>query len=172
MGEVNAETRAANLALAWEAARSAGQVTDEELPATSFASSISVRAVMTANKAKDTKPEQLLRSALHRKGLRYRVGIRPLPELRRTADVVFPKVRVAVFVDGCFWHGCPDHHRPAKKRGEFWQEKIKGNRERDAATNIALREAGWTVVRVWEHEDVNEAAERIRQLVRAKSQGH
>ncbi|MEU6913164.1 very short patch repair endonuclease [Streptomyces olindensis] len=124
---------------------------------------------MAANKAKDTKPERLLRSALHRKGLRYRVGIRPVPGLRRTADVVFPKAKVAVFVDGCFWHGCPEHHRPARKRGSFWKKKIEGNRDRDAATNVALHEAGWTVVRVWEHEDVDEAAERILNMVRAGS---
>ncbi|MER8068369.1 very short patch repair endonuclease [Streptomyces sp. NPDC094034] len=165
--DVDEPTRAANLALAWSKARTAGMVVDEPLPEDSSATSMSVRAVMAANKGKDTKPERLLRSALHRKGLRYRVGVRPLPDLRRTADVVFPKARVAVFVDGCFWHGCPEHHRPAKKRGEFWQDKIKGNRDRDAATNVALREAGWTVVRVWEHEDVDEAAERIRGIVAA-----
>lgn len=170
VGEVNAETRAANLALAWEAARASGQVIDEELPSQSSASSVSVRAVMAANKGKDTKPEKLLRSALHRKGLRYRVGVRPVSDLRRTADVVFPKARIAVFVDGCFWHGCPEHHRPAKQRDRFWREKIQGNRDRDAATNLALREAGWTVVRFWEHDDVEEAAERIWEIVALKKQ--
>ncbi|MHC5902758.1 very short patch repair endonuclease [Streptomyces sp. S6] len=167
MRDVDAATRAANLAMAWEAARAAGMVTDETLPRESAASSISVRAVMTANKGKDTKPERLLRSALHRRGLRYRVGVRPLADLRRTADVVFPKAKVAVFMDGCFWHGCPDHYRPAKKGGQKWQDKIQGNRDRDAATNIVLQEAGWIVVRVWEHEDIEEAADRVGDIVAA-----
>lgn len=165
VGEVDAETRAANLTMAWEMARTAGHVTDEVVPERSSASSPSVRAVMSANKGKDTKPERLLRTALHRSGLRYRVGIRPVPKLRRTADVVFPKAKVAIFVDGCFWHGCPEHHRPAKINERFWSEKIKGNRDRDAETNAALRDAGWTVIRVWEHEDLDEAAKRIRAVV-------
>ncbi len=165
--DVDEASRAANLAFAWCEAREAGLVVDEPLPENSTAVSMSVRAVMTANKGKDTKPELLLRSALHRRGLRYRVGLRPLPELRRTADVVFPKAKVAVFVDGCFWHGCPDHYRPAKKQGQKWQEKIQANRDRDAATNIVLKEAGWAVVRVWEHEDVDEAAERVKEIVTA-----
>ncbi|THA70838.1 very short patch repair endonuclease [Streptomyces sp. A0958] len=140
-------------------------VVDERLPASSSASSVSVRAVMSANKGKDTKPELRLRAALYRKGLRYRVGIRPLPQLRRTADVVFPKAKVAVFVDGCFWHGCPEHYRPAKKRGQAWAEKIEGNRDRDAATTLALKEQGWSVLRFWEHEDPEMAAEQVRVVV-------
>ncbi|MFE6783805.1 very short patch repair endonuclease [Streptomyces sp. NPDC057680] len=159
--DVDAATRAANLALAWAKAREAGKVVDEPLPAHSTASSVAVRTVMRANKGRDTKPELTLRSALHRRGLRYRVGIRPLPELRRTADVVFPKAKVAVFVDGCFWHGCPDHYRPAKKSGEAWSQKIKDNRDRDASTVVALKEQGWTVLRFWEHEDLEQAAEDI-----------
>ncbi|MGW2227122.1 very short patch repair endonuclease [Streptomyces formicae] len=174
VGEVDKPTRGANLALAWTMAREAGMVVDEWLPADSSASSVAVRAVMSANKGKDTKPELLLRAALHRKGLRYRVGIRPLPELRRTADVVFPKIKVAVFVDGCFWHGCPEHYRPAKKRGQAWAEKIKGNRDRDAATNLALRAQGWSVLRVWEHEDPEAAADLVLNVVeerRSASEG-
>ncbi|WP_229700982.1 very short patch repair endonuclease [Streptomyces camponoticapitis] len=163
--DVDEATRAANLALAWTKAREEGRVVDEPLPPNSRASSVAVRAVMTANKGKDTKPEMLLRAALHRKGLRYRVGIRPLPELRRTADVVFPKVKVAVFVDGCFWHGCPDHYRPSKQNSEAWSKKVKENRDRDTATTIALKEQGWTVLRFWEHEDLELAAEEIRATV-------
>lgn len=163
--EVNEATRAANLALAWSEARAAAMAVDEQLPPTSTASSLAVRAVMSANKGKDTKPELLLRTALHRKGLRYRVGIRPVPELRRTADVVFPKLKVAVFVDGCFWHGCPDHYRPAKKSGEAWGQKINDNRDRDAATTLSLKEAGWEVLRFWEHEDPEWAAEEVRVVV-------
>ncbi|MGW1193989.1 very short patch repair endonuclease [Streptomyces sp. NPDC002559] len=168
--DVDEPTRAANLALAWSKAREAGMVVDEPLPEGSSAISMSVRAVMSANKGKDTKPELMLRSALHRRGMRYRVGVRPLPALRRTADVVFPKAKVAVFVDGCFWHGCPEHYRPAKRRGQKWEDKIQANRDRDAATNLALKEAGWTVVRIWEHEDLDEAADRVKEIVTAAAQ--
>ncbi|MGW5043875.1 very short patch repair endonuclease [Streptomyces griseoluteus] len=142
-------------------ARTAGIVTDATLPDGSDASSTAVRAVMVANRGRDTKPELLLRSVLHRRGLRYRVNAQPLPELRRTADVVFSKARVAVFVDGCYWHGCPDHYRPATKRAEFWDGKIRSNKARDEETNHRLRESGWTVIRVWEHEDPNSAADKI-----------
>ncbi|MDX3099036.1 very short patch repair endonuclease [Streptomyces sp. ME19-03-3] len=116
---------------------------------------------MAANKGRDTKPELLLRSILYRRGLRYRVNAQPLPELRRTADLVFPRAHVAVFVDGCYWHGCPDHYRPAMKRSHFWRDKIQGNQARDADTNQRLQERGWTVVRVWEHEDPNVAADKV-----------
>ncbi|MEU9556074.1 very short patch repair endonuclease [Streptomyces fumanus] len=147
-------------------ARTAGLVRDEALPAGSKASSTAVRAVMTANKGRDTGPERRLRSLLHRRGLRYLVNARPIPDLRRTADLVFPKARVAVFVDGCFWHGCPDHYRPATKQSQFWQDKIQGNIARDADTNRRLCEQGWSVVRVWEHEEPNEAAERVMAALR------
>jgi DNA mismatch endonuclease (patch repair protein) len=168
VGEVDAATRAANLAQAWEMAHTAGYVTAESLPPGSWASSPASRAVMSANRGQDTKPEKLLRSALHRRGLRYRVGVRPVPELRRTADVVFTKALVAVFVDGCYWHGCPEHHRPAKKGAVFWNEKISGNQARDAETNEALRDAGWLVIRVWEHEDPEQAAEDVAKAVQSR----
>ncbi|MFE7326552.1 very short patch repair endonuclease [Streptomyces sp. NPDC057565] len=163
--DVAEATRAANLAHAWSKAREAGLAVDEPLPESSTAISMSVRAVMTANKGADTKPELLLRSALHRKGLRYRVGIRPIPELRRTADVVFTKAKVAVFVDGCFWHGCPEHYRPSKQNSEAWSKKIKDNRDRDAATTSALKDQGWVVLRFWEHEDLELAAGEIKATV-------
>lgn len=165
LGEVDASTRAANLAQAWRVARAAGYVTTETVPSGSLASSPASRAVMSANKGRDTVPEKLLRSALHRRGLRYRVGVRPVPGLRRTADVVFTKVRVAVFVDGCYWHGCPEHYRPAKKGASFWHEKIAQNQARDAETNEALRDAGWCVIRVWEHEDPERAAHEVIRAV-------
>lgn len=168
VGEVDASTRAANLAQAWEMAHAAGYVTTEPLPPGSWASSPASHAVMAANKGRDTKPELLLRSALHRRGLRYRVGVRPLSDLRRTADVVFTKARVAVFVDGCYWHGCPEHLRPAKKGAAFWHDKIAGNQARDAETNEALREAGWLVIRVWEHEDPELAAQNVAEAVRSR----
>ncbi len=171
VGEVDAATRRANLAQAWSMARTAGYVTTEPLPRGSWASSHASRAVMTANKGRDTKPERMLRSALHQKGLRYRVSARPVADLRRTADVVFTKARVAVFVDGCYWHGCPEHYRPATKRAEFWQEKIAGNQARDAETTTALEERGWRVLRFWEHEDPLEAAEVVRDAVRERLEG-
>ncbi|MGA5029950.1 very short patch repair endonuclease [Streptomyces cellulosae] len=161
VGEVSSQSRTTNLADAWTMARVAGLVRDEALPAGSKASSTAVRAVMTANRGRDTGPERRLRSLLYHRGLRYRVNVRPIPDLRRTADLVFPKARVAVFVDGCYWHGCPDHYRPATRKSQFWQDKIQGNIARDADTNRRLREQGWTVVRVWEHEEPNEAVERV-----------
>ncbi|MFF5202977.1 DNA mismatch endonuclease Vsr [Micromonospora parva] len=132
----------------------------------SWAKSPAVRAVMRANKSRDTGPERRLRSLLHRRGLRYRVNVRPLNALRRTADVVFPAARIAVFIDGCYWHGCPEHYRPARVNGTFWQAKIDGNRVRDGETDRLLVDAGWTVIRVWEHEDLTRAADRIENVVR------
>ncbi|MGK5738124.1 very short patch repair endonuclease [Micromonospora sp. URMC 103] len=121
---------------------------------------------MRANKARDTNPERRLRSLLHKRGLRYRVNARLLPGLRRTADVVFPAARVAVFIDGCYWHKCPEHYRPAHINDRFWQEKIDGNRARDRETDQLLVDAGWTVIRIWEHEDPAEAANRVESVIR------
>jgi DNA mismatch endonuclease (patch repair protein) len=87
--------------------------------------------------------------------------------MRRSADISFTRARIAVFVDGCFWHGCPDHYRPAKRNSEFWSGKIEANRERDKDTNRRLSEAGWTVIRVWEHEDPVTIAADIANLVRS-----
>lgn len=133
--------------------------------AESWASSAGVRASMQSNKGRDTKPEVALRSAVHALGLRYRVSVRPIKQLRRTADLVFPRVRVAVFLDGCFWHGCPEHHTVAATNAEFWAGKVTATRERDRDTDARLEEAGWKTVRVWEHEDPSEAALRIREMV-------
>src|SRR5437764_2324869 len=89
------------------------------------ASSPSVSRRMQLQASRDTAPERKLRSALHRSGLRFRVHVRPLPGVRREADIVFPKARVAVFVDGCFWHGCPDHAPWPKANAAWWREKIE-----------------------------------------------
>lgn len=175
VGEVQKDTRPENLTEAWRIAQERGLLT-AAVPApwpsadreTSWASSPAVRAVMRANKGKNTKPELRLRSAVHALGLRYRVGARPLPSIRRTADLVFFGAKLAVFLDGCFWHGCPEHHRPAKRNSEFWSAKIEVNRARDRETDRKLAEAGWAVLRVWEHEDPEEAAQRIAVLVRAR----
>ncbi|WP_308407162.1 very short patch repair endonuclease [Streptomyces sp. APSN-46.1] len=169
LGQVEHGTRGANLAAAWKMAWEKGLLAEEPLAADSWASSPAVRAAMRGNRNKDTKPELRLRSLLHKQGLRYRVASRPVPELRRTADVVFTKPKVAVFVDGCFWHGCPEHLRASSRNAEFWRTKIEGNQARDADTDRLLREAGWTVVRVWEHEDPTAAAARVMRVVRGSS---
>ncbi|MBO3746193.1 very short patch repair endonuclease [Streptosporangiaceae bacterium NEAU-GS5] len=125
-----------------------------------------VRKSMQANRGRDTKPELALRRAVHALGLRYRVSVRPLPRLRRTADIVFTRVKVAVFIDGCFWHGCPEHHTKAATNADYWAEKVRRNRERDAETDRLLMDAGWTVIRVWEHENPVESALKIEAVVR------
>lgn len=98
-------------------------------------------------------------------GLRYRVDRRPDPSIRRRADIVFTKAKVAVFVDGCFWHNCPEHGPMPSRNVAYWEPKLHRNAERDAETNQLLTERGWEVIRVWEHEDPREAAERIRRSV-------
>jgi DNA mismatch endonuclease (patch repair protein) len=125
---------------------------------------------MQANKGRDTTPERALRSAAHALGLRYRVSTRPIPQLRRTdtADMVFSRARVAVFLDGCFWHGCPDHHTQAATNARFWADKVESNRQRDADTDKQLTDAGWLVVRVWEHEDPIAAALRVAKIVKTR----
>jgi DNA mismatch endonuclease (patch repair protein) len=127
----------------------------------------SVRRRMSRQARKDTAPEMALRRALHRRGLRYRVGIRPIRELRGAADVVFPLARVAVYVDGCFWHMCPDHSTMPANNAAWWKSKLEANRARDQRTNDVLQRHGWSAVRVWEHEDPEQAAERVAAKVRA-----
>lgn len=161
--EVEDDNRDKNLAKAWRCAQERGLLAEKSLPVGSTASSMGVRASMRANRGKDTGPELAVRKLLYQRGLRYRVNAKPVAEIRRRADVVFPGDRVAVFVDGCFWHGCPEHYRPAVRNASFWREKIEGNRRRDAETNEKLVAAGWTVIRVWEHDEPVLAAERIFQ---------
>lgn len=122
---------------------------------------------MLANRGRDTGPERAVRSAVHRRGLRYRVHIRPLPGLRRTADLVFTKARVAVYVDGCFWHQCPAHATTPKTNREFWEAKLEANRSRDQETDLLLAAAGWTSVRIWEHENAQRGAQRVVEAVDA-----
>lgn len=119
-----------------------------------------------SNRRRDTRPELNLRRAVHRLGLRYYVDRAPLRSLaRRRADLVFPRLKVAVYLDGCFWHGCPEHHTVSATNAEFWATKVEKNRARDADTNRCLEEAGWTVIRVWEHEDPAVAAVEIKDVV-------
>jgi DNA mismatch endonuclease (patch repair protein) len=118
---------------------------------------------------RDTRPELALRRELHRSGLRYRVDRKVLPGVNRRADVVFLGARVAVFVDGCFWHSCPQHATQPKANSDWWSEKLARNVLRDRETDQRLEAAGWAVVRVWEHEDPRPAAGRIRDLIERRS---
>lgn len=136
----------------------------------SWASTPVRRRIMQANRSRDTSPELALRRLLHASGLRYRVAVRPIPELRRSADLVFRPAKVAVFVDGCFWHCCPAHGTMPATNADYWAPKLARNSERDRETDRALADAGWLSVRVWEHEDPEEAAARIAGLVRERRQ--
>jgi DNA mismatch endonuclease (patch repair protein) len=127
---------------------------------------VSVR--MSRQKSRNTQVEIELRRRLHAAGLRYRIHRRPVLGVRREADIVFGPARVAVFVDGCFWHGCPEHATWPRRNAEFWREKIEGNRRRDANTDTRLADAGWLVVRVWEHEGIDAAAARVQRAVAAR----
>jgi DNA mismatch endonuclease (patch repair protein) len=122
---------------------------------------------MQGNRSKDTKPELALRRELHARGLRYFKNRRPVRAIRRTADIVFPTPRLAVFIDGCFWHGCPDHHTVAKTNADYWSAKVQRNRNRDMETDALLADAGWTVLRIWEHVDIAEAADIVQSAVEA-----
>ncbi|MEU2165786.1 very short patch repair endonuclease [Streptomyces sp. NPDC019208] len=134
-------------------------------PPGSWASSAGNRRSMLGNRNKNTSPELAIRSLVHAVGLRYRVAAKPLPEMRRTADMVFRPVRVAVFIDGCFWHGCPEHFVPPKTNPGYWSEKIARNVLRDRDTDRKLHEANWTVLRFWEHQDPAICAAEIVQTV-------
>jgi len=123
---------------------------------------------MQGQAARDTQPELALRRLLHSAGLRYRVDRAPLPGLRRRADVVFGPARVAVFMDGCFWHGCPQHGTRPRSNEQWWHDKLERNRRRDRDTDDRLLDAGWQVLRVWEHEDPAAAAQRVQAAVRAR----
>lgn len=124
---------------------------------------------MARQRTRDTQPELLLRRDLHRKGLRYRVDA-ALPGMpRRRADILFTRAKVAVFVDGCFWHGCPEHKTSPANNGAWWAAKLARNVERDRETNAHLTSLGWTVLRVWEHENMQHAATDIERIVRPNS---
>lgn len=126
---------------------------------------------MSRQSSRDTAPEVAVRRLLHAAGLRYRVNV-PVPGLpRRTIDIVFPKAKVAVFLDGCFWHGCPQHATHPKANAEWWREKLDKNMSRDIETTGHLTSEGWTVLRFWEHESVEDVAHRIASAVEAKRTG-
>lgn len=126
---------------------------------------------MLGNKGRDTKPEVAVRRLLHAGGLRYRVGAQPEPDLRRTADILFTKKRIAVFIDGCYWHGCPEHYTVPKANAAFWRDKLKRNRERDVETTRLLEERGWSVMRFWTHETPQEIAAAIERAAGLAGRG-
>jgi DNA mismatch endonuclease (patch repair protein) len=126
---------------------------------------------MSRQTTRDTAPELRVRRWLHSQGYRYRVHVRPVSGVRRAADVVFTRKRVAIFVDGCFWHGCPAHGTSPKRNKQWWMDKLAGNVQRDTDTDCRLREAGWTVVRIWEHEEIEEFSQRLRDVLRSGSHG-
>lgn len=120
-----------------------------------------VSARMSRQRRRNTEPELALRRELHARGRRFRVEV-ALPGMpRRRADLVFSRARVAVFVDGCFWHSCPEHATSPVTNAEWWSEKLKRNVERDRETDRYLANTGWTALRIWEHEAVSDAADRV-----------
>jgi DNA mismatch endonuclease, patch repair protein len=121
------------------------------------------RRAMRSNKSRDTSPEVALRSALHRRGLRFRVDhpVQLSPGRPVRPDIVFPRAKVAVFVDGCFWHRCPIHGSVPKSRRDYWEPKLQRNAARDRDVDRRLRATGWSVIRVWEHEDPERVLPRI-----------
>lgn len=129
--------------------------------------SAATRSRMTRQRRTGTKPELALRKVLHKRGLRYAVDRKPEPDVRRSADLVFKAAKVAVFLDGCFWHGCELHSRDTKSNTLWWRDKIDANKARDMETTKLLEARGWTVVRVWEHEVIDEAADRVEAAVRS-----
>ena len=121
---------------------------------------------MQGNRRRDTQPELAVRSRVHRLGLRYRVDRRPIREVSRSADLVFPSEHLAVFIDGCFWHGCEKHFVMPSTNVGYWSEKIGGNRTRDIETDRLLADHGWRSLRYWEHEDASDVALDIYERVR------
>lgn len=122
------------------------------------ASSEHVRQFMSKQRTENTTPEVQLRKCLHALGVRFRLHRRSLPG---TPDIVLPRLKLAIFVDGCFWHGCPEHGNLPKSNREWWRKKLRANAERDRKVESQLRDAGWEPLRVWEHEDPVEVAESI-----------
>jgi len=137
------------------------------LPSPPPPSSPGIRAAMQGNRGANTRPEVALRSALHRLGLRFFKNRRPVSGVRHRADVVFPTQQIAVFVDGCFWHRCPEHGKMPQTNSEYWRAKLDRNRERDKRVDYLLTAAGWRVIRVWEHEHPESAAAHVCAAVEA-----
>jgi DNA mismatch endonuclease (patch repair protein) len=124
-----------------------------------------IRRRMQRQGRRDTAVELAVRRRLHALGYRYRVDHRPEPGLRTRGDIVFTRQKLVVFIDGCFWHGWPLHSTAPKNNAAWWAEKIAANKSRDERAAGALREAGWTVVRAWEHEDSEDVVQRIVEML-------
>jgi DNA mismatch endonuclease (patch repair protein) len=122
-----------------------------------------------ANRSRDTSPERRLRAALHRRGLRYRVNRRVEPNVPTTVDIAFGPAKVAVFVDGCFWHRCPEHGTLPKANGDWWFSKLEGNVARDRRNDEALSSHGWKVIRLWEHDNPETSADLVAQIVKERT---
>lgn len=129
------------------------------------APSAALSARFSSQRREGTKPEIALRKELYRRGYRYRVQFRVDGLPRRRADIAFPGIRVAVFVDGCFWHRCPEHCVIPQANREWWLWKFAVNAARDADTDRKLTELGWTVVRIWEHVEVTQAADIVAETL-------
>lgn len=140
----------------------------EVVPRESWASSSGVRRSMQSNH-RDTRLELDLRSALHRMGLRFRIHKRPIKDLRCEADLVFRRLRVAIFLDGCFWHGCPIHATYPVAHGDWWAIKLAGNIRRDRRNDQLLADAGWTVMRLWEHQSIDGMAAAVKEAINKAS---
>lgn len=126
---------------------------------------------MARQKRVGTEPEVVLRKLLHRAGHRYRVAY-PVPGMsRRTVDIAFPRRKLAIFVDGCFWHACPEHGVSPRNNSEWWRVKLESNRQRDKETTAALEALGWTVIRLWEHEVPDPGLSRILTCLERESPG-
>lgn len=123
---------------------------------------------MARIRQKGTSAELALRRQLYGRGIRYRVDFEVLRRPRRVADIAFPGLRIAVFVDGCFWHGCPEHATWPKNNSDFWRQKIEANRLRDMDTNERLKNDGWLVLRFWEHEPADMAASAVEDAITNK----
>lgn len=136
----------------------------------SWATSAATRTSMLGNKHRDTKPEVALRSALHAAGLRFRKDYRlDLEGVRLRPDIVFTRAKVAVFVDGCFWHSCPTHGTRPTRNADYWLPKLERNVARDREQDAALAAHGWRSVRIWEHESLEEAVQRVRQATTTRT---
>lgn len=128
-----------------------------------------IRQRFQRQRRRATAPELALRKELHRRGLRFRVDAAAIPKVRSNAGLLFPGQRVAVFVNGCLWHGCPEHGTTPKNNGEWWQAKLGANRAHDERVDVALCDAGWLPLRIWEHEPAADAADRVENVIRARS---
>ena len=132
------------------------------------ASSDEARRRMLATRQQGTEAEQQVCDELDALGLEYEVDRSPIPGMRSRADIVFNAARIAVFIDGCFWHSCPIHATSPKSNSEWWRAKLVANRQRDERTSQTLANAGWLVLRFWEHEDPANAARVIADQVAAR----